>query len=267
MRILNTLFLLLLINPFIWAQRVPEKPVPARLVNDFTGTFNENQKNQLEQNLVDFAAKTSTQIVLVVVPDLSGMDKSQYAIELGQKWGVGQKGKDNGIVLLIKPKTERSKGEVFIATGYGLEGVIPDVVAKRITENEMIPLLKQDDYFNAVLAALSTMQKLSLQEFAASEYMAKTAKKKKGNGRLGLIPLLIFFFIIYSLFNRKRQHSVGGKTSGLSFLAQMMLLSSIGRHGGAYRDFSSGSGGFGGGGGFGGFGGGGFGGGGAGGSW
>ncbi|MEI4426640.1 TPM domain-containing protein, partial [Streptococcus agalactiae] len=83
------------------------------------------QVQQLELKLSDFANKTSNQIAVVVVPELYGMDKAQLAYQIGQDWGVGQKKFNNGLIILIKPKTEDSRGEVFIAPGYGLEGVLP----------------------------------------------------------------------------------------------------------------------------------------------
>ena len=81
---------------------------------------------------------------MVTVPSLNGHDINDYAARLGEKWGIGQKGKDNGIVILIKPKSGREKGEVAISVGYGLEGVVPDVTASRIIRNEIrFPLFKQ----------------------------------------------------------------------------------------------------------------------------
>ena len=136
----------ILLSTNLFAIRIPEKPYPPRLVNDLAGMFNQADINALERQLEDFSNRTSTQIVLVTVESLYGEDKAMVATEIGQKWGVGSANFDNGIVLLIKPKTPNSKGEVFIAVGYGLEGVIPDAIAKRIVENEIIPSFKQNDY-------------------------------------------------------------------------------------------------------------------------
>jgi uncharacterized protein len=105
--------------------QIPDRPVPPRLVNDFANVLSQIESAQLEDTLVQFARTTSTQIVVVTIPDLEGNDPGDYAFRLGEKWGVGQKDKDNGIVILVKPKQGNSKGQVFIATGYGLEGFCP----------------------------------------------------------------------------------------------------------------------------------------------
>lgn len=239
---------------------IPKKPTPERLVNIIEGSpqvFSSGQINQLESNLVQFSNATGVQIVLVVVPNLNGYEKAQMATEIGHKWGVGEKGKDNGIVILLKPKSSNSKGQVFIATGYGLEGVIPDAIGKRIVEVEMIPEFKKEDYFTGITKAIQTLQSLALKEFSAKDYLSKT---NSGTGSLRFLPFLLFvlFFFYLSRRNRRRNYS----SSSVPFWTAMFLGGSISRgSAGGWSDFSSGSGGFGG------FGGGGFGGGGAGGSW
>ena len=120
-------------------QEIPARPDPPRLVNDFTGVLSGDEIQRLEQKLVMFNDSTSTQIVVVLVKSLNGYDKNEFARLIGEQWGVGQKGKNNGAVILVKPKYPNEKGEACIQTGYGLEGVIPDALAKRIVENEMLP--------------------------------------------------------------------------------------------------------------------------------
>lgn len=135
------LVVLLLSNcHFAIAQKdIPDRPSPPKLVNDFTGILSSAETHTLEQKLVTFNNETSNQIAIVIVNDFAGYQKEQYADLIGEKWGVGYKGKNNGVVLLVKPKTETEKGETFIATGYGLEGALPDAVLKRLVEEEMIP--------------------------------------------------------------------------------------------------------------------------------
>ncbi|MGD2035232.1 MAG: TPM domain-containing protein, partial [Bacteroidales bacterium] len=180
------------------------------------------------------------------------------------QWGVGQKKFDNGIVFLVKEKTADSKGEVYIAIGYGLEGVIPDAIANRIIDNEVLPAFRQGNYFEGIDNALTIMMQLSLGEFTAKEY----AERSSGESPVGVFfGLAIAFFVITGIFGRAgriRKNSIG---RSLPFWLLLSMLGSGSRHSGSWRNFSSGSGSFGGGGGFGGFGGGGFGGGGAGGSW
>ncbi len=255
---------LLLLQVQLFGAGIPPRPSPPKLVNDFSGLLDANQTDALERTLVAFNDSTSTQIVVLIVNDLEGYSKSDYAIEVGQQWGVGKKGFDNGVVILVKPKTTASKGEVFIATGYGLEGVIPDATGRQIVEMEMIPKFRENDYYGGIVAAVTTVMSLSKGEFTATQY---SKKQKKSSGWGAVVPIIIIIILI-SLFrsNKGNTHSVG---KNLPFWTLFWLLASSGRSSGSYGDFRSGSGGFGGGGGggFGGFGGGGFGGGGAGGSW
>ena len=151
-KILITLLAIFSLTAVLNAQ-IPERPNPPRLVNDFAGVLSKNEFSNLEETLESFARQTSTQIVVVTVADFDGQDKAEYAFDLGEKWGVGQKGKDNGIVVLLKPKTGNSRGEVFVASGYGLEGVLPDAIINRdVVDNEMIPRFKQNDYYGGLAA-------------------------------------------------------------------------------------------------------------------
>lgn len=254
------LFLTVLSLP---AQEFPEKPNPPRLVNDYVEFLKTNEINALENKLVQFNNETSTQIAIVIVKSLHGYDKAEYAAILGEKWGVGQKGKDNGILMLIKPKYGNERGQVFIATGYGVEGAVPDAIAKRIVEKEIIPNFENGSFYQGIDAAVNTMIELTKGEYTAEEYAS--------SGNIGTIVgpfIFLLIFIVFSIIarlRRARHYSLG---HDVSFWTALWLASSATRSSrSGWSSFSSGSGSFGGGGGFGGFGGGGFGGGGAGGSW
>lgn len=253
----------LLSVPQIFSQEIPERPTPPRLVNDFTGVLSREQVNNLERKLVQFNNQTSNQITVVLVNSLNGIALSDFAYTIGEKWKVGQKEFDNGIVILIKPKIGRERGQAFIATGYGLEGAIPDGTTKLIIENEMIPYFKNGDYYGGINQAISIIMPLAAKEFSSDDY-AKTTTQGSPIGRI--VPFIIFIIIfVFMRSSRARSHSVG---AGIPFWTALWLGSSMaGSSHGSWNNFSSGSGGFGGGGGFGGFGGGSFGGGGAGGSW
>ncbi len=262
-RIFSILLLVLFLIP-VKAQDFPEKPNPPRLVNDFAGFLKSDEILSLERKLDDFALKTSTQIAVVVVPSLNGYDKADYAVQLAEKWGLGQKGKDNGILILVKPKTGNQGGEIFISTGYGLEGVVPDAIAKRIVEVEVIPEFKKGQYYKGLDNATNTLISLTGGEFTADEYQKSHSGNDSSLVGFFLFLIMIVVFSLFSRAQRAKQYTMGRKTS---FWTAFLLGSMIsGSHRGHYNSFSSGSGGFGGGG-FGGFGGGSFGGGGAGGSW
>ena len=250
------------------SQTLPEPMKPARLVNDFAGIFTESQRQQLESNLVNFDNKTSTQIAVVTVSTLDGTSVSDYATKLFNKWGIGgDSKKNNGVLILIKPKTKQELGRTFITIGYGLEGAIPDVLTGRIIDNDMIPSFKTNDYFAGVAKAINTIESLAIGEFTAEQYVKKH-EGKKGSGSIIFVIILIIFGLI-SAFSKNGRN--GGETMSSSdsssralngvLLASILLGGRGGGGGGGFGGFS------GGGGGFGGFGGGFSGGGGAGGSW
>ncbi len=255
---------LLLLLPAAILSAVPQKPVPAVLVNDFAGVLSASQKSDLESRLVDFSKNTSNQVVVVIVASLDGMDKAQMAYSIGETWGVGDAKFNNGIVILVKPKIGNERGEAFIATGYGLEGALPDAVCKRIIENEMIPNFKLDNYFAGIDAALAVILPIAAGEYSYQEY-----KKGEGGGTAGTLVILLFVFLFVVLAIGKKggntTHLGGGGRRGPSALDLLLLGSLLSGGRGSSGGFGGGFGG--GGGGFGGFGGGGFGGGGAGGSW
>jgi uncharacterized protein len=243
---------------------IPDRPNPPRLVNDFASVLNQKEYNSLEGSLEQFARETSTQIVVVTVEDLDGYEPYDYVVRLGDKWGVGQEGKDNGIVILLKPKQGNSKGQVFVGTGYGLEGVLPDAVVNgTVIDNEMIPRFKQDDYYGGLVNGIKVIMDITRGEYTAAQYQKNVAGQKSG-GIPFIVIFILFFVIVPILRGRRRRFYSPGRS--LPFWLAMGMMSGRSSHHGTFNNFSSGSGGFGGGG-FGGFGGGSFGGGGAGGSW
>lgn len=241
--------------------QIPEAPNPPRLVNDFAGLYTPEQRAELERFLVMVDDSTSNQICVVTVKDLGGMDKADFATQLGNKWGVGGKKFNNGIVFLIKPKTAAERGEVFIATGYGLEGVLPDATCSRIIREITIPQFKQNNYYDGTAETVTYLYRVVKGEISVPR------EKKSNKSHLIFIALIVVVFIIV-VASKKRNgnddnnNSDGGHTTfGSSAPWLFMGGSSLG--GG--HSSSRGGGSFGGD--FGGFGGGGFGGGGAGGSW
>lgn len=233
---------------------VPSRPDPQRLVNDLARVFTPEQVSRLENTLVAFDDSTSNQIAVVTVKDLEGYDASEYAVRIGLDWGVGSEQFNNGIVLLVKPKTFDSAGQVFIAVGYGLEGAIPDAYAKRIIENELIPHFRNNDYYAGVEAACDVLMKLASGEISEPRGEEEDDALLEIIATLLFIGLLIFIFIIAVGQNDDNGHTSGG---GRRTIYVGPIITS-GRSYGGGSSF---------GGGFGGFGGGSFGGGGAGGSW
>jgi uncharacterized protein len=270
-KIKNILLILLsIISIHAVAQDFPAKQNPPRIVNDYANLLTQQEKNALENKLVQFSNESSTQIAIAIVPSLDGYDKASYAFGLANKWKIGQKGKNNGILILVKPKTSTERGQVFIATGYGVEGAVPDAIAKRIVEHEIIPYFNKGMYYKGLDQATNVIMQLTRGEYTADDYK-KATSGSAAPYPIGVIFLIIIVFAIWGKVRRARHYAIG---HNLPFWIALGMLSSASRsHSGSFGSFSSGSGSFGGfdgggfGGGFGGFGGGSFGGGGAGGSW
>lgn len=253
---LALLFALLL--PFgTVAQDFPKRT--DRLVNDFTNTLSAQEVRELTILLEGFERESSIEIVVVIIATLDGYDISQYTFDLGEQWGIGKGSTDNGALMLVS----KSDRKIWIATGYGLEGALPDALVSRIISNEILPRFKQEDYFGGLKAGT-----LAIMEATKGEYVGNDDNMPASQG-IGIIGIVLLVFVmIYGI--RALQVKEYAKVNHLSFWAAWALLNSAAsRHTGSYRHFSGGGGGFsgGGGGGFGGFGGGSFGGGGAGGSW
>lgn len=246
-----TLFLLLTLT--VSAQDIPPRPNPPKLVNDLANQLNPTEEASLEQKLVAYNDSTSTQIAVVIVPTVGEYPMADYAFKLGREWGVGQKGKNNGIVLLWAPDDRK----VFIATGYGMEGAVPDAIAKRIVSQEIIPEFKNKMYYRGLDRGVDAIMRA-----AAGEYEAEPATQGEEGFPLGLVFIIFMIIMFIILRNRGGGGGRGGgyRSSGGPIIWPYNTHSSWGSSSGSF-------GGGGGGGGFGGFGGGSFGGGGAGGSY
>lgn len=244
------------------AQTFPEKP--NRLVNDYTNTLSAAEINQLEQKLVAFDDSTSTQIAVVLIKSLDGYDVGDYAVRLAQKWGIGGSKNNNGVLVLASIGDRK----VTIQTGYGVEGALPDAIARRIIENEIKPSFKAANYFGGLDQGTS-----AIISYTKGEYKEARKKPAESKGPSGFVIFLVIIGIIF-LVSKKGggggSQVIGGRGAASPFW-WMLMGSGLGgsnRGGDGFGGFSGGGGGFGGGGGgFGGFGGGGFGGGGASGSW
>jgi uncharacterized protein len=228
--------------------QIPQKPVPPRLVNDFANVFTASEHAFMESTLVAFGDSMSNQITVVTVDDLQGYDVAQFAYEIGQRWGVGSKKYNNGIVVVLKPSNENGYGAVNISVGYGLEGAIPDALCKRIIEKEMTPFYAEGKYYEGTLKGVETLMKLAAGEISAGDY-------DKFDWASLLIFALIFicFIVIITILSRRRPPSDGDGTGGRA--SRTVFWGGMGGFGGSSGGGRSG--------GFGGFGGGSFGGGGA----
>jgi uncharacterized protein len=245
-----------------------EKPARSqqdRLVWSFVdGFLTTAEQDRLDAKLVTFARETSNQLLLVVVDTLCGIPEADLATGLGHAWGLGQQGKDNGVVVLVKPNGPPGERVVYIAVGYGLEPVIPDLMAKRIVRDQIIPAFQEGRYFDGLDRATGALMAL-----AKGEYDERVHGSRQDFPWAALIMFLLMALFMGGVwFGSVKRYA---KVNNTDFWTAVWLMSQAQQHhgrsgGGGFGGFGGG-GGSSGGGGFGGFGGGGFGGGGAGGRW
>ncbi len=249
------LFVTFLIFLLTWS--IEAKDIPPRsntLVTDYVKLLTPGERDALERKLVAYDDSTSTQIAIVIDRSLEGEEIFDYSYRLAEAWGIGRENKDNGVLVYIALQDRK----LYIQTGYGAEGFLPDAMANRIIETVIKPAFRQDNYYQGLDKATDIIMQLGSGEYY------NDGSSEEGFPPLAVIIILIVIVIILSsLFNDKGDG--GGYYRGGRY--------DSGRRGGGWMyipggGWSSGGGGGGfGGGGFGGFGGGGFGGGGAGGSW
>ncbi|MCR8560949.1 TPM domain-containing protein [Mucilaginibacter sp. BJC16-A38] len=262
------LFCAFLLIAFIgFSQDLP--PKSNTLVTDYTNSIGDEQKALLEHKLVTFADSTSTQIAVVMIKSVGAYDINDYAQRLGRAWGIGEKGKNNGIIILVAV-TDR---KVAIQTGTGAEGAVPDITTHEIIQNDITPRFKQGDYYGGLDAGTD-----KLMQYMKGEYKSdKKAKQADDDGGSPIGFIIIIVVVILIIVFRSRGGGGGhiiGSRGGASPFWWFLGGAMLGRGSGGWGGFSNGDGGFGGGssggdsgGGFGGFGGGDFGGGGSSGSW
>jgi uncharacterized protein len=201
MRYITICITLQLIAFFLCNAQIPERPDPPRLVNDFANVLKPNEREALEKKLVAYNDSTSTQIAIVTMPNLGGYDAASFSFELAEKWGIGRKNKNNGILILMSVQ-ER---DVFIAPGYGIEAYIPDAIAKRIVNQYLIPNFRQGNFYKGFDEATNVMIGLLSGKF--------TADNMDGNEiPLWLIVLIIVIIVVLIILVNKSGGNSGGHT-------------------------------------------------------
>ena len=188
---LATLFFIFCFSFSVCAQAQWLPPKPDRLVNDYSGfILTAEQQDELEQRLRAFDDSTSNQIAVVITPTLGGDDENAVAQRIGQAWGVGSAEFRNGVVILIKCKTpEEDFGAVAISTGYGVEGVLPDVFCKHIIDDRMLGPLGDGEYYRAINEALEVIMPVMAGEYSYAQYR----KDERREALIGLGVLLLVF--------------------------------------------------------------------------
>jgi uncharacterized protein len=262
----------------VWAAAAAEIPSPTSAVTDVAGVLGQDARQRLVRILGEVRERTGVEIAVLVVSSTLPEAIEDYSIAVFDRWKIGQRGKDNGLLFLVAVQDRRMR----ITTGYGLEGILPDGKVGEIRDRAILPLFRAGRYPEGIVRGTEALAAEILAQAGGASGMAAPARPKQGVSRAGSrrTGVLLAAFVLLVLFSvavsaADRRASLGGR--GVSRRRSGWLPWGIGGGvGGGYGAWSSGrhggwsSGGFGGGfggGGFGGFGGGGSGGGGAGGSW
>ena len=201
MKRLFLLFLLALSVVFCRAQ-FPE--FSNRLVNDYAKVLSDDEVRTMETRLRSYYDTTSNCVIVVIINDLAGYEAADYAQRLGEKWGVGTGKYSNGLVILLSPEGH----EVFIATGYGLEGVLPDVTCHRIAEKYMKPHFQEEEYYEGLEAGLDIILPVAAKEYSFEEFQkeqdaAEMALLMKFLGFLGGSFLIILLVALIASYRKK----------------------------------------------------------------
>ena len=167
----------------------PHYPSPQGYVTDAAGLLDAGSKQSLEEQLAEFERQTSTEIAVATVPSLEGDTIEDYAVVLFKQWGVGKKGKDNGVLLLVAPNEHKMRIEV----GYGLEPILTDGRCGEIIRDIMAPAFRKGDYPNGIEQAVRAVQTL-LQSGNGQESPFSTERIRNWPFKQ-LLPLLLMGMI------------------------------------------------------------------------
>lgn len=201
------------------------------------------QQEQLTQTLADFEQATSIQLVVVTLKSTPPVAIEDFGYQLGRHWGIGEKGKNNGILLIVDPTSHQLRIEV----GYGLEGALTDAQSKMIIEQVIVPRFKQGDYASGIVAGASAIMQTVKGEGTPKPAGATTANQ---DGGISFATFLIFLFLFMFLRGFGRSRRSGWVTPLLlgSMLSSSNRYDGGGWGGGGGGGFSGGGGSFGGGG-------------------
>lgn len=240
---------------------IPPVPKFQTSVYDYANVLSASEKSALEEKLVKYSDSTTTQIVVITIESLQGEDIGILTPKWGHTWGIGgSKENDNGVIILLAEKERK----IWISAGYGVEDRITAGIGGEISRNIIIPEFKAGSYYNGLDKGTD-----AIFDVLKGKYKGERKGNKSDGSPIPFVFIIIFIIIIIIVAKIKGGGNSGNRGGGGGFdLADIIILSSLGRGGGSSGGgFGGGSFGGGGGGFGGGFGGGGFSGGGSGGSW
>jgi uncharacterized protein len=171
-------------------------------VNDYASVMSQEQVKSLESRLTQFEQETGHQVAVLTIPTLDGEDIEGFSIRVAENWKIGKKGFDNGVILVVAVKDRRLRLEV----GYGLEGVLPDAIAKQITSNYIVPRFRSQDYAGGIIAGIDAVLRV-----IKNEPLPESARKNGGKEGSELssfamiaITLGLFGLLAFAAASRRR---------------------------------------------------------------
>jgi len=202
MRLKRTFYLilgLLFISNVLLSVDFP-KPTPYKYINDYVGVVEPEYVQKIISVGKELEDKTTAQVTAVIIDSLQGITIEEYAVELFRRWGVGQKGKDNGVLLLVAINNRQMRIEV----GYGLEGAIPDGKAGRIRDEYIIPYFKEGNYSKGIYYGYLALAKEVAKEYNVELTFDVDAELPKGSSAVAemIVIVLIVIFIMLVLSRR-----------------------------------------------------------------
>src|SRR3989344_3656548 len=206
---------------FLWASSAFAFPIPVNdgFMTDAAGVLSADDEAGIEKILSDYREATSNEIAVLILPSLDGAEIADRAVEIGRAWGIGTGENDNGILLLIAHEDRK----LFLAAGYGLEGAVPDIVAKGIIEKDIIPHFRDGNYAAGILAGIDSLQKHIGGEYTAERY----AEEEDMSGTWGF--LLFFVFIaaqwLLAIMARTKSWWLGGIFGGAFGILLAVIIS------------------------------------------
>lgn len=208
------------------AYALPDFPEPVGMVNDFADIIDDGIETGIETLIKQIQEESDAEVAVVTVQSLEGYDANTYSVELGRAWGVGNKERDDGVVFL----TAVEDREVYIATGYGVEGFITDSQAYYITEQVVVPYFKEGQYGAGILAGVNQIKKALVDLEKLPEGRTSGGGGNAGTWIFGLFFLFSFIFPwMTAVLGRSKSWWAGGVVGGvaglgLNFLFQSSLL-------------------------------------------
>jgi uncharacterized protein len=199
---------------------VPVPPVKAR-VTDLTGTLSAQQKGELESRIAAYEARRGSQIAVLMLPTTKPEEIEQYSIRVAEVWKIGRKGVDDGLILVVAKDDRRLRIEV----GYGLEGVIPDSLAKRVIDEAITPRFRAGDFYGGVRDGVDQLIRLAEGEKLPPPAAARGDQLAPGDAFSYIVPAIMIAVIAGAIFKAMLGRLPGSVATGagLGLIAWLMF--------------------------------------------